>query len=112
MIEEELRKEIERLKAENARLAAEVQRCHKAMKRPANDWCRGIPLPDGNYTGCACDCPACEEAVKRSGLSDLLAPTIELLSICEDKCSSFTGTVELVPTIRKELSRLRALIKT
>ena len=28
-----------------------------------NTWCKGIALPDGNYSGCRCDCPACAEAV-------------------------------------------------
>ena len=27
-----------------------------------NTWCKGIALPDGNYSGCVCDCPTCAAA--------------------------------------------------
>jgi len=29
-----------------------------------NTWCKGMELPDGDHTGCSCDCPACEARAK------------------------------------------------
>jgi hypothetical protein len=31
-----------------------------------NDWCKGIDLGNGQFSGCACDCPACKRAVKEA----------------------------------------------
>ena len=34
------------------------------MSKALNVWCKGMAQPDGSFSGCGCDCPACEARVR------------------------------------------------
>lgn len=58
-----------------------IMRDHVGPARPVNEWCPGARLSDSNFTGCGCDCPACEASAKAM---------VEISQLC---CSqNFSGT--------------------
>jgi len=86
-------------------------RCHviKSESRevinnyPLNGFCKGADLGDGNFTGCSCDCPACEDAYNRA-----LAAETALVSLTpggSEFCNDIEACVKWIKFKHGHLSR-------
>ena len=60
-------------------------------ERKLNDWCQGIKLADGKYSGCTCDCPTCAETAKKLAALELNAVALACLSDTLLACCMYTA---------------------